>query len=154
MGLTRFNLPPDPSQQPSRTKRSQSHPRLNDITSRLNEETQSFASKKTQARRSVSKSPVLMKKKPLVSYPISPRTKTKPVSPTKSPATVIKGVNVNLQLDEAIQSAAKLNIKNDDLPVEKSKTNEEKKTGKKVKKKTERKQKNVEVEVWLYAFVI
>ena len=37
MGLTRFNLPPDPTQQPSRTKRSKSQPRLSDIQSRLNQ---------------------------------------------------------------------------------------------------------------------
>ena len=37
MGLARFNLPPDPSQQPSRAKRSQSDPRLCDIQSRLNQ---------------------------------------------------------------------------------------------------------------------
>ena len=35
VGLTRFNLPPDPAQQPSQAKRSQSHPRLSDIQSRL-----------------------------------------------------------------------------------------------------------------------
>ena len=35
VGLTRFNLPPDPAQQPSQAKRSHSHPRLSDIQSRL-----------------------------------------------------------------------------------------------------------------------
>ena len=78
-GLTRFNLPPDPSQQPSMKKRSQSQPRVRDVKSRLNQETQSFANKKTVAKRSVSISPAMRKRKP------------QPVSPAKSPKkTAIK----------------------------------------------------------------
>ena len=40
-GLTRFNLPPDPSQQPSQKKRSQSQPRVSQMKSRLSQESQS-----------------------------------------------------------------------------------------------------------------
>ena len=82
-GLTRFNLPPDPSQQPSRVKRSQSQPRLSDVRSRLSHETQSFANKKTPPKRSVSKSPQMNKRKSLV-YPLSPSNKIKLKSPQKS----------------------------------------------------------------------
>ena len=61
-GLTRFNLPPDPAQQPSQRKRSQSQPRVGDVKSRLSQETQSFANKKTQSKRSVSISPSMHKR--------------------------------------------------------------------------------------------
>ena len=63
-GLTRFNLPPDPSQQPSQKKRSQSQPRVSQVKSRLSQETQSFANKKTVSKRSVSISPAMCKRKP------------------------------------------------------------------------------------------
>ena len=82
-GLTRFNLPPDPSQQPSQVKRSQSQPRLSDVQSRLNQETQSFANKKTPPKRSVSKSPDMFKRK-LPAYPLSPSNRLKLKSPQKS----------------------------------------------------------------------
>lgn len=56
-GLARFNLPPDPAQQPSRIKRSRSQPRLSDADnrnpSRLSQETLSFASKKASPKRIV-----------------------------------------------------------------------------------------------------
>ena len=79
-GLTRFNLPPDPTQQPSQRKRSQSQPRLSDVQSRLNQETQSFANKKTKPKRSLSRSPTMHKRKPQVN-PVSP---AKMKSPKKS----------------------------------------------------------------------
>ena len=83
-GLSRFNLPPDASQQPSRIKRSQSQPRLSDVRSRLSQETQSFSNKKTKPKRSVSKSPDVQKRKLL-----SP-TKMKLKSPQKSKPTAKK----------------------------------------------------------------
>ena len=46
-GLTRFNLPPDPKLQPSMLRRSKSKPNLRDTKSKLDQETKSFASKKT-----------------------------------------------------------------------------------------------------------
>ncbi|XP_023336950.1 centromere protein J isoform X3 [Eurytemora carolleeae] len=56
-GLTRFNLAPDPSQQPSRVKRSKSQPRLSDSDlrnpSRLSQETLSYSCKKTSPKRIV-----------------------------------------------------------------------------------------------------
>ena len=80
-GLTRFNLPPDPSQQPSQKKRSQSQPRVSQVKSRLSQETQSFANKKTVAKRSVSISPAMRKRKP--------------ESPVKSPKKTAMTVNPN-----------------------------------------------------------
>ena len=145
MGLTRFNLPPDPSQQPSRNKRSQSHPRLNDIVSRLNQETQSFASKKTKARRSVSKSPVVKKRQSLVSYPISPRNKTQPQSPSKQSGTVVKGIDMNLQLENAIEVAAQQNKSMQEKVVSNKEDAQpqDKKSPAKTKRKVEKKSKTV-----------
>ena len=80
-GLTRFNLPPDPSQQPSQKKRSQSQPRVSQVKSRLSQETQSFANKKTVAKRSVSISPAMRKRKP--------------ESPVKSPKKTAMTINSN-----------------------------------------------------------
>ena len=80
-GLTRFNLPPDPAQQPSQMKRSQSQPRVSQVKSRLSQETQSFANKKTVAKRSVSISPAMRKRKP--------------ESPAKSPKKTANTMNLN-----------------------------------------------------------
>ena len=69
---SRFNLPADPQQQPSRVRRSQSQPRLSQVVSRLEQETMSFTNKKTEAkRRTVSRSPDSHKRSSL-NYP-SPR---------------------------------------------------------------------------------
>ena len=65
----RFNLPADPLQQPSRVRRSQSQPRLSQVVSRLDQETMSFTNKKTQAKRTVSRSPDSHKRRSLVNYP-------------------------------------------------------------------------------------
>ena len=78
-GLTRFNLPPDPAQQPSQTRRSQSQPRLMEVQSRLNQETQSFASKKSPPKRSVSRSPDMATRKlrPPVNSPVKVKSPKK-----------------------------------------------------------------------------
>ena len=91
-GLTRFNLPPDPTQQPSQRKRSQSQPRVGDVKSRLSQETQSFANKKTLPKRSVSISPAMQKRKPKIN-PVSP---AKLKSPNKNSRTINSSPNQNV----------------------------------------------------------
>ena len=66
------------------------------------QETQSFSSKKSQAiRRSVSKSPDVLKRKSLVSYPISPKSKVKSSSQKSvvDMPTPMKCEESNTQLD-------------------------------------------------------
>ena len=69
-------------QQPSQKKRSQSQPRVCQVKSRLSQETQSFDNKKTVAKRSVSISQAMCKRKPE-----SPVKSTKKTAKTVNPGT-------------------------------------------------------------------
>ena len=68
----------------------------------------SFSSKKTLARRSVSKSPDFQKRKPLVTYPLSPRNKVHlSSSPSKSSIEKTSDFTDDL-LNNAIEITKKL----------------------------------------------
>ena len=67
-GLARFNLPTDPNKQPSRVKRKQ--PKVVNVKSKFNEETEAFKNKKTTPRKtpipphqSITKSPEIPRPK-------------------------------------------------------------------------------------------